>query len=572
MTTPKLLYSLDQPHGMGELYFLWQKGESRSLLATTGTDATVAIHDRSGQLVERIKLQGLCAAMQWDNDGDYLAVITPNSSTVLLWECHTNKRLNIETGLRESPSCLAWAFGEPLLAVGTQKGNLALYNHHTTKRIPIIGKHTKKITSAAWNRDSILILASEDKSLSINNSDGDTLRIITLRDVPNDLQFSEMKTDERVAGENTISLVVGKRTLYLYNLLNPENPIELAFQQRYGSIVSYKWYGDGYILIGFSAGYIIAISTHLKEVGEELFQVKNHKDNLTDIAVFGDQAASCGDGQLKLISLWNNGEVSCTVAVVGGAERCAFSAGTGGTDQEESEGIGIAIDAAAASDDERLTRRLIEFLLGETDGTPRDPRHLFRLYMAKKQFTEAAKTAVIISSAECLAGRYREARAVSRGVCAALRARGAAVPRDLRTALAVLHTYILVRTHVKRGRHELAARLLLRTANDVAFFPTHQHQVSILTSTVIECSRAGLKHQAHHWARVLMQPEYRSQVYIVKGDLTACPECDFPAIYSEFVELLQEEGKCPMCGENVDYRRLVKIDDVSLYLDTKEQS
>lgn len=94
-----------------------------------------------------------------------------------------------------------------------------------------------------------------------------------------------------------ISLVVGKRTLYLYNLLNPENPIELAFQQRYGSIVTYKWYGDGYILIGFSAGYIIAISTHIKEVGEELFQVKNHKDNLTDLAVFNGQAASCGDGQ-----------------------------------------------------------------------------------------------------------------------------------------------------------------------------------------------------------------------------------------------------------------------------------
>lgn len=38
--------------------------------------------------------------------------------------------------------------------------------------------------------------------------------------------------------------------------------------------------------------------------------------------------------------------------------------------------------------------RLIEFLLGETDGTPREPRHLFRLYMAKRQFSEAAKTAV----------------------------------------------------------------------------------------------------------------------------------------------------------------------------------
>ncbi|KAG7305332.1 hypothetical protein JYU34_009394 [Plutella xylostella] len=326
MSAPKLLYTIEQPHGLGELYFVWQKGEGRSLLATTGTDATVAIHDRTGKLQERIKLQGLCAGIEWDNDGDILAVITPNSNSVLLWECHTNKRLTIETGLREPPSCIAWAYGEPLLAVGTQKGNLALYNHHTTKRIPIIGKHTKKITCAAWNKDSILVLASEDKTLSINNVDGDTLRVITLRDLPNDLQFSEMKTDERVSGENTISLVVGKRTLYLYNLLNPENPIELAFQQRYGSIVSYKWYGDGYILIGFSAGYIIAISTHIKEVGEELFQVKNHKDALSDVAVCDGLAATCGDGQLKLISLWNNGEVSGSVAPPGGAERCGFSA------------------------------------------------------------------------------------------------------------------------------------------------------------------------------------------------------------------------------------------------------
>ncbi|CAG9791778.1 unnamed protein product [Diatraea saccharalis] len=302
---------------------------------------------------------------------------------------------------------------------------------------------------------------------------------------------------------------------------------------------------------------------------------------------------------------------------------------TGGSEEEETEAIGVAIDAAAASDDERLSRRLIEFLLGETDGTPREPRHLFRLYMARRQFTEAAKTAVIIVGAECGRGRYREARDVARGMCAALRARALPVPRDMRRACAALHTYILVRTHVKRGRHELAARLLLRLAADVSFFPTQQHQVSILTSAVIECSRAGIKQQAHHWAKVLMQPEYRSQIdpkyskkiegvvrhlprggagagagagaetpcpvcgrpvpaadlscpsceadlpfcvasglHIVKDDLTACPECDFPAIMTEFVEILQEEGKCPMCGEIVDYRRLVKLEDISPYLDT----
>lgn len=90
---------------------------------------------------------------------------------------------------------------------------------------------------------------------------------------------------------------MGKKTLYLFNLLDPENPIELAFQQHYGYIIAYHWYGDGYILIGFSAGYFISISTHIKEVGQELFQIKNHKNALTDIAVCGvvGKAASCGD-------------------------------------------------------------------------------------------------------------------------------------------------------------------------------------------------------------------------------------------------------------------------------------
>lgn len=56
-------------------------------------------------------------------------------------------------------------------------------------------------------------------------------------------------------------------------------------------------YGDGYILLGFSAGYFVVISTHLKEIGQELFQAKNHRDILSDIAISTtlSKAASCGD-------------------------------------------------------------------------------------------------------------------------------------------------------------------------------------------------------------------------------------------------------------------------------------
>ena len=39
-----------------------------------------------------------------------------------------------------------------------------------------------------------------------------------------------------------VSVNVAKKTLFLFNINDPDNPIELAFQQRYGSIVDYKWW------------------------------------------------------------------------------------------------------------------------------------------------------------------------------------------------------------------------------------------------------------------------------------------------------------------------------------------
>ena len=68
-----------------------------------------------------------------------------------------------------------------------------LYNHRTSRKVPVVGKHNKAITCGAWSEANLLALGSEDRTLSISNVEGDTLRVATLRAEPSDVQFSEMK-------------------------------------------------------------------------------------------------------------------------------------------------------------------------------------------------------------------------------------------------------------------------------------------------------------------------------------------------------------------------------------------
>ena len=82
------------------------------------------------------------------------------------------------------------------------------------------------------------------------------------------------------------------------------------------------------------------------------------------------------------------------------------------TSSEEGEAISLAIQVVGVSGQSGLARQLIEFLMGEVDGVPKDAKYLFRLYMARKQYKEAAKTAVIIAREEQAAGNYRNSHDV----------------------------------------------------------------------------------------------------------------------------------------------------------------
>ncbi|XP_038055636.1 WD repeat-containing protein 19-like isoform X2 [Patiria miniata] len=307
----------EKTHGSGQIQFAWQTTLG-NYLATTGLNNSVNLYDRHGELKDEISLPGTCTGLGWDKDGDTLAMICDRSSVVFLWDANTHRTGQVDSGFKDSLCFLLWSKVGPQLAIGTSKGNLLIYNHQTSRKVPILGKHTKKILCGAWSSQNLLALGSEDKNITVSNAEGDTLKQTIVRMDPTDLQFSEMKTDERTSqGETTISASVGKKTLFLLNIDDPDNPIELAFQQRYGAIVAYKWYGDGYIMLGFSNGYFIVISTHLKEIGQELFQARNHKDHLSSIAISLalNKAASCGDNSVKIHDLSDLKEVYSIVTL-----------------------------------------------------------------------------------------------------------------------------------------------------------------------------------------------------------------------------------------------------------------
>ncbi|XP_009986926.1 PREDICTED: WD repeat-containing protein 19-like, partial [Tauraco erythrolophus] len=300
------VFSLSEKAWSGSpVQFAWQKTLG-NFLAVTGGDRAVKIFDRHGQKRNEISLPGNCVAMDWDKDGDTLAIITDKSSAIFLWDANTNKTSQVDSGMRDAMSVLLWSRVGTLLAVGTAKGNLLIYNRETSRKIPVLGKHTKRITCGCWSTENLLALGGEDKMITISNQDGDTIRQTSVSSDPSDMQFSVMKTDERISTrESTVSVVVGKKTLFLFNLNDPDNPIDLKFQQPYGSIVTYRWYGDGYIMIGFSRGCFVVISTHIREIGQEIFQAHNHKDNLSSIAISQslNKAASCGDNCIKIHDL-----------------------------------------------------------------------------------------------------------------------------------------------------------------------------------------------------------------------------------------------------------------------------
>ncbi|GIY28504.1 WD repeat-containing protein 19 [Caerostris darwini] len=280
----------------GPVLFLWQTG-SGNFLVTTGLDQMVNIYDRHGEKQHELSLPGICSGMSWDKEGQILSIICEHSNTLLLWDSNTRTLSHVDSGLRDPMTLIVWSKSAPLLAVGTIKGNLLIYSYRTSKKISILGKHNKQITYGAWSQQNYLALVASDKTFTLSNAEGDTMYRTTLKGEPSQVQFSSMKQDAPGGGETTVSLILNKKALFLLNIHDPEDPIVLSFQEKYGSVIDYYWHDEGYILLGFSSGFFIVLSTLLKEIGQEMCHVQCFKNNLSymTFCTLEKKVIGCGD-------------------------------------------------------------------------------------------------------------------------------------------------------------------------------------------------------------------------------------------------------------------------------------
>ncbi len=195
----------------------------------------------------------------------------------MLWPVFTKTEFTeINLGESEQVSFQKWSPTHPILAIGTKKGGLVFYNKRTKKKMPTVFKHSKQVTDGDWNNEGNLstlrsnsVSVAKDKSITISDHTSET--VYSGANLGYDIEkihWTRLKIEDRAENEKQKSFcgVISQRNILLFNLMSNKQPFQLIFEAKYGKIVDYCLFGDGYLVIAFSNGYLSHVSTHQKGI------------------------------------------------------------------------------------------------------------------------------------------------------------------------------------------------------------------------------------------------------------------------------------------------------------------
>lgn len=245
--------------------------------------------------------------LEWDNEGAVLAILQHGSPIVKLWDANQGSDTSLDTSQKDL-TYLKWASSAPLLAIGTHKGTLVLYDRRSLKKMEIRGKHSKRIISGVWNSSSEVALGSDDKQITISDSNGQTLVQHSLKGEPSNVRFHS-SLDGYDSRETTLSAIVASKTVAVFEhdseTLKPV--AEASFPSGHGPILTYEWFGTSHICVGFESGYVVVVSCPPPGKGEvrEIFTERLFPNGCASMAVSAllSRAAMCSGNQIKVVAL-----------------------------------------------------------------------------------------------------------------------------------------------------------------------------------------------------------------------------------------------------------------------------
>ncbi|OWZ17357.1 hypothetical protein PHMEG_0008713 [Phytophthora megakarya] len=330
-----MIFSVDaRHHGVGPVKYAWDP--HGDYVASSGTSRVAHIFGRRGKLVDQIvpPSPSMCTLLEWSENGDILAIVQANSASLVLWEPKKTQQHQLVGLPCKDISFIKWSKSPHslLLAIGTNRGQVYIYDHATGSRTQVASKHKRRILCGDWNLENKFAFGSEDRQITICLPSGRTFDQVKIKASPQSVTFGG-KTEDKDA---ILSVNMGGKTILLYDLNERENALELAFQARYGNIVSYQWFGNGYIIAGFSSGYVVIISTHLNEIGQEQYCAKFHEHSLREI-VYNETngtVATCGDNCIKVVRMSDWKEIAVEYLdsePIPSSSNTGTSSGNGGT-------------------------------------------------------------------------------------------------------------------------------------------------------------------------------------------------------------------------------------------------
>jgi len=126
------------------------------------------------------------------------------------------------------------------------------------------------------------------------------------------------------------------------------------------------------------------------------------------------------------------------------------------------------IDMVSKVKMDALTHDLVDYLMGEKDGVPKEPQWLFKLYRAIGNLPQAIRIALNISQQEQELGNYKFAHDILLETYKDVKTSNNRIPYSLTNKLMLIHSFMLAKRLVKMQDHLGGARMLIRVSNNIS--------------------------------------------------------------------------------------------------------